>query len=195
MAITYGDLELGNSLLNLEYELFRTQKILEWIVENNDMRFPDESELDRIRSQALACLQRKYPNTDIQPQAPAHTISFGSLEFIAPDFEGHSIKIQGGIRNSQNPQKVRIRELEQSKEEMSVMIRLDFSVNLHSHGSLRLQWEGGCNEYLHFRDIKSSAQKVIRFGKGKVSEGLQIFIDGADTEAVFLIHSMEIMLS
>ena len=70
-----------------------------------------------------------------------------------------------------------------------------YALNLHSHGSLRLQWEGGRNEYLHFRDIKSSEQKIIPFGKGKVSEGLNIFINGADTEAVFLIHSMEIILS
>lgn len=64
MGIKIGDIDIGNQLLDNE---FRT-RVLELVVGFNarNNRYPNETELNQIRSDVVRILQDKYPNSGIE---------------------------------------------------------------------------------------------------------------------------------
>lgn len=65
MSISIGGINLAESIVNIEYELGRTQRILEWIIQHNTIQPPDAVEMKRIEDEALSALIKKYPQAGI----------------------------------------------------------------------------------------------------------------------------------
>jgi len=65
MSISIGGINLAESIVNIEYELGRTQRILEWIIQHNKIQPPDAVEMKRIEDEALSALIKKYPQAGI----------------------------------------------------------------------------------------------------------------------------------
>lgn len=67
MSISVGGIDLTAAIINLEYELGRTQRILEWMVRNNPtLKGPPSYVMTQIDNEALAALQKKFPEAGIQ---------------------------------------------------------------------------------------------------------------------------------
>jgi hypothetical protein len=67
MSISVGGIDIASSIINLEYELARTQRILEWLLANNpSLRAPPPSVMSRIDEEAFLHLQKKFPEAGIQ---------------------------------------------------------------------------------------------------------------------------------
>lgn len=65
MSISIGGINLADSIINLEYELNRTQRILDWIILNNKIQPPSSAEMSKINDDALDALIKKYPQAGI----------------------------------------------------------------------------------------------------------------------------------
>ena len=65
MSISIGGINLAESIINLEYELNRTQRILDWIIQQNKIQTPNLAEMNKIDEEALAALVKKYPDAGI----------------------------------------------------------------------------------------------------------------------------------
>ena len=67
MSISVAGIDIPNAIINLEYELARTQRLLEWIVNNNrgTLKAPPIDAVIAIEAEALASLQKKYPEAGI----------------------------------------------------------------------------------------------------------------------------------
>lgn len=69
MGIKIGDLDVASEIVDLRYQLIRTQLLLEEILRNNPTLLRlDQAALQRIDDQALQTLQTKYPTMGIQRQ-------------------------------------------------------------------------------------------------------------------------------
>ena len=66
MSISVGGINLVEAIINLDYELGRTQRILDWVVSNNQLKMPDQEALNKINSDAMKALQIKYPAAGIE---------------------------------------------------------------------------------------------------------------------------------
>lgn len=66
MSINVGGINLVEAIINIDYELNRTQRILDWVINNNQLRFPDADAIKLIEAQALETLKTKYPEAGIK---------------------------------------------------------------------------------------------------------------------------------
>ena len=69
MSINVGGINLVEAIINIDYELNRTQRILEWIMQNNQIKTPDQTVMSKIDEEAIKALQIKYPQAGIAPKA------------------------------------------------------------------------------------------------------------------------------
>lgn len=69
MSISIGGINLAESIINLEYELNRTQRILDWIIQHNQIKPPSPADMTRIEEEALSFLTKKYPQAGISAKA------------------------------------------------------------------------------------------------------------------------------
>ena len=66
MGIKIGDIEIANEIVELNYQVLRTQMILDEIIKNNPtMNRPSAEALKQIDSKAIELLQKKYPTMGI----------------------------------------------------------------------------------------------------------------------------------
>ena len=65
MSISIGGINLAESIINLEYELNRTQQILDWIIQHNQIKPPSAADMEKIEKGALSALTKKYPQAGI----------------------------------------------------------------------------------------------------------------------------------
>ncbi|MEN9419946.1 MAG: hypothetical protein RI988_3567 [Pseudomonadota bacterium] len=67
MSISVGGIDIASTIINLEYELARTQRILEWLLANNSsLRPPPPNVMARIDEEAFLHLKKKFPEAGIQ---------------------------------------------------------------------------------------------------------------------------------
>jgi hypothetical protein len=67
MSISVGGINIAESIINLDYELNRTQQILEWVIKNNEgVSGPPSYVMKDIDETALNTLIKKYPDAGIQ---------------------------------------------------------------------------------------------------------------------------------
>jgi len=67
MSISVNGINLPEAVLNLEYEMARTQRILEWVINNNaNVRGPSAEQIKVIDSDTIRDLQKKYPAAGIE---------------------------------------------------------------------------------------------------------------------------------
>lgn len=65
MSISIGGINLVESIVNLEFELNRTQRILDLIIQRNKIQSPSAAEMKKIDEDSLAALIVKYPEAGI----------------------------------------------------------------------------------------------------------------------------------
>ncbi|WP_103030276.1 hypothetical protein [Salinibacter altiplanensis] len=62
-----GGINIVEAVVNLEYQVMRTQKILEWVVNNNvSINTPNERQMEEIDRKVVNDLQEKYPDAGIE---------------------------------------------------------------------------------------------------------------------------------
>jgi hypothetical protein len=66
MSISIGGIDLTTAIINLEYQMIRTQQLLEWLQRNNPgMRWPDTQAIQAADATAFQQLKSKYPEAGI----------------------------------------------------------------------------------------------------------------------------------
>lgn len=62
-----GDIDVTNSILNLEHDVNVLQQILEYIAANNQgVKFPSTQQIIGFQDVALKKMQEKYPNMNVE---------------------------------------------------------------------------------------------------------------------------------
>jgi hypothetical protein len=69
MSIIIGGINLAESIINFEYELNRTQQILDWVIQHNQIKPPSAADMARIEGEAFSYLTKKYPHAGISAKA------------------------------------------------------------------------------------------------------------------------------
>jgi hypothetical protein len=66
MSIQIGDLNLANEIIELHFQVLRTQMLLEKVVHNSGNTYkPTPLEIREIEEKALQILNQKFPNMGI----------------------------------------------------------------------------------------------------------------------------------
>jgi len=66
MSLSIAGINIAEAIINHEYQLLRTQKILDWIINNNTgVRGPDMTVLQRLDTETIQEIQKKYPEAGI----------------------------------------------------------------------------------------------------------------------------------
>ena len=61
-----GDIDITNSILNLEHDVNVLQQALNYIMQNNPgIKGPTQQEIEVFQSNAIEMLSKKYPNMGI----------------------------------------------------------------------------------------------------------------------------------
>ncbi len=67
MGIEIGGINLAEAIVNIDYQLLRIQKILEWVVNNNELiSAPDKETMAEINNEVTNTLKKKYPNAGVK---------------------------------------------------------------------------------------------------------------------------------
>jgi hypothetical protein len=62
-----GDIDVTNTLLNLEHDMNVLQQVLNHIMKNNpNVKAPTQNEIETFQSNAVDMLGKKYPNMGIK---------------------------------------------------------------------------------------------------------------------------------
>lgn len=62
-----GDINVPNSLLDLEHRLIIMEQYVNYIIQNNkNLKHPDQLEFEQFQDNALTILQKKYPSMGIK---------------------------------------------------------------------------------------------------------------------------------
>jgi hypothetical protein len=71
MSIQIGDINLANEIIELHFQVLRTQMLLEIIVQNSSTTYkPNQSDVRDIEEKALKILNQKFPNMGIAKKTP-----------------------------------------------------------------------------------------------------------------------------
>ena len=66
MSISVGGIDITGTLINMQYQLIRTQAILDFILEHNGhIARPNSVQIKQIDDEALNALQRLFPHAGI----------------------------------------------------------------------------------------------------------------------------------
>lgn len=61
-----GDIDITNSILNLEHDINVLQQVLNHLFQNNpNLKGPNQKEIEGFRNNAILTLQKKYPSMGI----------------------------------------------------------------------------------------------------------------------------------
>jgi hypothetical protein len=62
-----GDIDVTNSILNLEHDMNVLQQFLDKLIQNNPgLKYPTNQDIESFRKNALQMLEKKYPNMGIK---------------------------------------------------------------------------------------------------------------------------------
>lgn len=62
-----GDIDVTNSILNLEHDVLLMQKMLNYIIANNsNIKFASKIDIEKFEKDIILNLQSKYPSMGIQ---------------------------------------------------------------------------------------------------------------------------------
>jgi len=66
MSLRLSGIDVPSAIVNLEFQLQRTQRLLEWVLANNHglVAIPQEV-FDKIARESLMEVQKKYPTTGV----------------------------------------------------------------------------------------------------------------------------------
>jgi len=65
MSIRIGDIEVAQEIVELNFQLMRTQLLLETILKNNKLLSISEQDIKDSENKALTIIRNKFPNMGI----------------------------------------------------------------------------------------------------------------------------------
>lgn len=66
MSISIGDLNVANEIVELHFQVLRTQLILELILQRTNSTYkPTNNDIQEIENRAITMLNQKFPNMGI----------------------------------------------------------------------------------------------------------------------------------
>ena len=66
MSLKIGDIEVANEIVELHFQVIRTQLLLEEIMKLNQINnYPNQSQVKQIEERAINLLNEKFPNMGI----------------------------------------------------------------------------------------------------------------------------------
>ena len=63
-----GDINVQDSILSLEASTAMLDKMLHWVIENNNLTMPSHSDMEAFRSEVMDDLKARYPNNSPEPE-------------------------------------------------------------------------------------------------------------------------------
>jgi hypothetical protein len=67
MGIKIGNLDIANEIVELHFQVLRTQLLLEEIIKKNNIRnLPNQEEMKNIENRVIDILNKKFPDMGIQ---------------------------------------------------------------------------------------------------------------------------------
>jgi len=66
MGIQIGSVDIANEIVELHYQMIRTQLLLDYVMKNNTITKPDQKLMQAFDNQAVEILQKKFPDMGIQ---------------------------------------------------------------------------------------------------------------------------------
>jgi hypothetical protein len=65
MSLKIGDIEVANEIIELHFQVIRTQLLLEEVMKLNKLNYPNQSQIQQIEERAINLLNQKFPNMGI----------------------------------------------------------------------------------------------------------------------------------
>lgn len=67
MGIKVGNIDIANEVIELHFQVLRTQLLLEEIIKKNNIRnLPSQAEMNAIEDRVLEVLNKKFPDMGIK---------------------------------------------------------------------------------------------------------------------------------
>ena len=64
-----GEIDVPNSIVNLEHDVNVLQQVINFLIENNqNLKAPNLQEIEEFKKNAISLIQKKYPNMGIKQQ-------------------------------------------------------------------------------------------------------------------------------
>ena len=67
MGVKIGNIDIANEVVELHFQVLRTQLLLEEIIKKNNIRnLPNKAEMDVIENRVIDVLNKKFPDMGIK---------------------------------------------------------------------------------------------------------------------------------
>ena len=67
MGVKIGNIDIANEVVELHFQVLRTQLLLEEIIKKNNIRnLPNKAEMDAIENRVIEVLNKKFPDMGIK---------------------------------------------------------------------------------------------------------------------------------
>jgi hypothetical protein len=67
MGMKIGNIDIANEVVELHFQVLRTQLLLEEIIKKNNIRnLPNKAEMDAIENRVIDVLNKKFPDMGIK---------------------------------------------------------------------------------------------------------------------------------
>jgi len=67
MGVKIGNIDIANEVIDLHFQVLRTQLLLEEIIKKNNIRnLPSQAEMNAIEDHVLEVLNKKFPDMGIK---------------------------------------------------------------------------------------------------------------------------------
>ena len=67
MGIKIGNIDIANEVVELHFQVLRTQLLLEEIIRRNNINnLPNQNEMNELENRVIEILNRKFPDMGIQ---------------------------------------------------------------------------------------------------------------------------------
>jgi hypothetical protein len=67
MGVKVGNIDIANEVIELHFQVLRTQLLLEEIIKKNNIRnLPSQTEMNAIEDRVLEVLNKKFPDMGIK---------------------------------------------------------------------------------------------------------------------------------
>jgi hypothetical protein len=67
MGVKIGNIDIANEVIELHFQVLRTQLLLEEIIKKNNIRnLPSQAEMNAIEDRVLEVLNKKFPDMGIK---------------------------------------------------------------------------------------------------------------------------------
>lgn len=95
--ITVGGIRVAHEIINLEYQYRRLQAILDWVIQNNNLKTPDGGTISDIEDSVLAFLNEKYPDAGLKKTVDENAMQYEyeqAVQIIVSIAKSHGTNVE-----------------------------------------------------------------------------------------------------